>query len=116
MNQALLRVREFLHAFDCVVQRIAKQGADVHRIHKIQRRTVCHAGQRDAVLLAVQAFAGQDRVQHLVAGLVLRLVGANLLLHLVEVLRALGGGGGAQQLNMVLQVMILLVDQGNGLF
>lgn len=44
VNQALLRVREFLHAFDCVVQRIAKQGADVHRVHEIQRLSVGDAG------------------------------------------------------------------------
>ena len=116
VNQALLRVRELLHALDRVVQRVAEQGADVHRIHEIQCLPIGDAGQADALALALDGFCSQNRVQHAVAGLVLRLVGANLLLHLVEVLRALGGGGSAQQLNMVLQVMILLVDQGNGFF
>ena len=86
MDEPLLAVGQLFYTLDGVVQRIAEQRTQVHRIHKIQRRTVCHAGQRDAVLLAVQAFAGQDRVQHLVAGLVLRLIAADLLLHRVEVL------------------------------
>ena len=37
MNQALLRVREFLHAFDCVIQRVAKQGADLRVVEAGQK-------------------------------------------------------------------------------
>ncbi len=55
MDQPLLAVGQLFYTLDGVVQRIAEQRTQVHRIHKIQRRTVCHAGQRDAVLLAVQA-------------------------------------------------------------
>ena len=74
-----------LYALGRIVQRRTHNRADFPCLQKIQQMPVRHAGHRDVVLLAVQAFAGQDRVQHLVAGLVLRLIAADLLLHRVEI-------------------------------
>ena len=41
MDQSLLAVGQLFYTLDGVVQRIAEQRTQVHRIHKIQRRTVC---------------------------------------------------------------------------
>ena len=78
--------------------------------------TVCDAGQLDAGILAVDALRHQNRVQEAVAGLVLRLVNADVLLQLVEVRKLRAGVEFiSKERNLVLQVVVLLVDHVNGL-
>ena len=85
-DQLLLRVRLGGHTLGGVIQRGAHDGANLAGGKKIQQLAVGHAGHVDAVLLAVQAFGGQQRVQYGVAGLVLGLVAADVAFH--------GGQGG----------------------
>ena len=99
-DQLLLRVRLGGHALGGVVQRNAHDGADLAGREKIQQLAVGHAGHVDAVLLAVQAFGSQQRVQHGVAGLVLSLVAADVAFH--------GGQGG-----ILLGLVALGTDGGN---
>ena len=76
---------------------------------------VGNGGHCDAVLGAIEALAGQDRVQYLVAGFVLRLIGANFALDLIETVELLIRADlGAQQRDLVLQIVILLVDKADG--
>ena len=72
------------HTLGGVVQRCADDGAYLPRCQKIQQRAVCDTGHVDAVLLAVQAFGRQQRVQHRVSGLVLGLIAADVALHLSQ--------------------------------
>ena len=68
------------------------------------------------MLLAVEAFAGEHRVQHLVARLVLGLVGLDLLLHPVQIgILLLRVRLGPENGNLVLQVVVLPVDKLNAL-
>ena len=80
-DQPLFVVGLGLHALRCVVQRRAHNRADLPCLQKVQQMPVRHAGHRDVVLLAVQAFGRQQGVQHRVAGLVLRLVLADAAFH-----------------------------------
>ena len=69
-------------------------------------------GQADAVLSTVEALAGEHRVQHLVAGLVLSFIGADLRLHLIQVrLPLLRVRLCPEHHDLVLQVMIFPVDE-----
>ena len=81
-DQPLLGVRLGQHTFGGIVQHRAHDRADLPCRQKVQQRTVRHTGQIDAVLLAVERFRRQQRVQHRVAGLVLGLVLADAALHL----------------------------------
>ena len=115
VDEPALRVCDFVGALDCVVQRIAEQVADVHHVHKVQRCAVSHAGQLNVFGAAGQTFACQHRVQHLIAGVVLCLVGFDLLLHIVQHGIAFLAALGAKHRDLVLQVMIFLVDEVNAL-
>ena len=104
-----------LDRFDRVVQRVPEQRGQIHDMHKIERVTVSDNGHRDPVLLTIQAFAGKDRIQDLVSGLVLRFIGADLMLQLVEDLRfLLASDLGPQQCDLMFKIMILLVDKIDG--
>ena len=80
----------------------------------MQQRAVRHAGHIDAVLLAVQAFGGQQGVQHGVAGLVFGFIAADILLHLrqgsVLLGRVLLGAYGG---DLHFQLVITAVDQAD---
>ena len=85
MDQPFFRVRNTFFTLNSIVQSVAEHCAQVHHLHEIQQRAIRHAGQADAVLSTVEALAGEHRVQHLVAGLVLSFIGADLRLHLIQV-------------------------------
>ena len=111
-DQLLLRVRLGGHALGGVVQRGAHNGADLAGGKEIQQLAVGHTGHIDAVLLAVQAFGGQQRVQNRVAGLVLGLVTADVAFHggeggVLLGLVTLGTDGG----DLHLQLVVAPVDE-----
>ena len=81
-NQPLFGVLLGQHTLGGIVQRRADDGAYLPSCQKIQQRAVCHAGQVDAVLLAVHTFGGKQGVQHRVAGLVLGLIAVDVAFHL----------------------------------
>ena len=114
MDQPLLRVLDLHLALDGIVQSIAEDVADVHRIHKGKQRAVGHAGEGDAVFRTVQALRGQHHIQHAVARLVLGLVLPDLLLHAAEIGLPLPGILFAAEVgDLMLQVMVLVVDELN---
>ena len=53
MDQPLFLVCNLEFTLDRVVERISENTADIHDIHKIQQRSICHAGKRDPMLCAV---------------------------------------------------------------
>ena len=70
----------------------------------------------DALLLALEAFGGQDDVQNPVSGLVPGFVSLDLLLHLVQVgVLFFFALGPAEDLYLMLQVVVLLVHQFHAL-
>ena len=81
-------VFDLLLAFDGVVQGVSENGADVHYIHKVKQGAVDDIGQVDLVLHAVQGLAGEQGVQHLVAGFVERFITVDVLLELIQILLA----------------------------
>ena len=102
----------FQLALNGVVQGIAEYGADVHHIHEMEPATVGDHGQGNPVLLAVQAFAGQHRIQYGVAGFVLGFIAADICLHFIQPLVAHRGILlGAQGIDLMLQIVIFAVYQ-----
>ena len=111
MDQPFFLVRNLADALDGIVQRISEQGADVNGAEKIQGVAVGHTGHLDAQGLAVQAFAGEHRIQHLVAGHVQRFIGLDLAFHLVQHAVAFLVSLTAQQRDLMLEIVVFLVYQ-----
>ena len=109
----LLEGPDALHG---VVQGIAQNRIEIHRIHKVHLRPVRHAVDGDPAGLAEQALFRQHRVQGLVAGFDHRIVDMDGILNLPEVLLPpLAALHGAHGRHLVLQVMALPVDNIDGL-
>ena len=81
-DEPFFRVRLSGNALGGVIQRCTDDRAYLPCREEIQQLAVSYAGHIDAMLLAVQAFRGQQRVQNRVAGLVLGLILADAALHL----------------------------------
>lgn len=114
INDALCPVLKAAHALNGVVQGISEDGVQVHRVHKGQQAPICHAVGLNAVGLAVEALFRQHRIQHLVAGFCENLVDADGLLHLLKILLPLlVGEHQAHGLDLVLEVVAFLVDEGD---
>ena len=60
MDEPLLAVGQLFYTLDGVVQRIAEQRAQVHRIHKIQRRTDVYKRQVVVCILCRGVPGGYD--------------------------------------------------------
>lgn len=109
-------VRDLQLALDGVVQRVAEYRADIRHVHERQQLAVGHHQQLNALVLAIQALSRQDRIQHPVSGLVLDLIGLDILLHgLQPLLPDLGVRLGAKSCDQVLDVVVLPVYHFNGL-
>ncbi len=114
VDQPFLRVRDLHLALDGIIQSIAENVADVHRIHEGQQGAVRHTGEGDAVLRAVQTFRGQHHIQYTIARLVLGLILPDLVLHAAEIGLPLPGILLTAEVgDLVLQVMVLIVDEFN---
>ena len=110
MNQALLRVIYLLHTLYCIVERIPEQSTDIHRLQKIQFFAVSHTGQAYSMILALYRLGSQDCVKYAVSRFVLGFIAFDFLLHLVKIrCLFLLGCRGAQNRNLMLKVVILLV-------
>ena len=116
MDQPLVLILYFCHALKSVVQRVAEENADIRRFEKSELLAVRNAGQRNAGVLALDGFRSEKHVQRFIAGLVLRLIAFDLLLHLIEIAQLVFRRNlRAQQVNLVFQVMILPVYKLNAL-
>ena len=62
MDQPLFLVCDLEFTLDCVVERISENTADIHDIHKIKQRSVCHTRKCNAMLCTVQAFTRKHRI------------------------------------------------------
>ena len=103
---------EYLLVFNGVVQGVAHQGAQIHHIHEVQQPSIGHAGEGDLIARAVKALAGEHRVQHRIARLVLGLVLPDVRLHGVQEGPAPGGIRlRPQHGDLVLEVVVFPVDQ-----
>ena len=81
MNESFLLVQNLKFTLNRIVQCVTKDTADIHHIHEIKERSICHTGKRDSMLCTIQALRRKDRIKHLISGLVLRLVLPDLILH-----------------------------------
>lgn len=116
-DEPFFRVRLGGNALGGVIQRRSDDRAYFPCREEIQQLAVGYAGHIDAVLLAVQAFRGQQRVQNRVAGLVLGLILADAALHLGQGrvlfgLIALGTDGR----NLHFQFVVAPVDKADVFF
>ena len=62
MDQPLFLVCDLKLTLNGIVKRISKNTADIHDIHKIKQRSVCHTGKCNAMLCTVQAFTRKHRI------------------------------------------------------
>lgn len=117
MNEPLFLIRDRQLTLNGVVQGVAEEGADVHHVHKGQPGPVGHAGELDLVLGAVETILPVSTVSSTeLPVLVLGLVVLDLLLHLVQEGGAAGGVLlGPKDSDLVLQVVVLTVDDVDGL-
>ena len=99
LDEPLFGVRLGAHGGNGVVQRHAHDGAQLPDGEKAQHPAVRYAGDGDVLLLAFHGLGGEQGIQHRVAGLVLGLVLADVLLH--------GSNGG-----VLLGLVLLLPDAG----
>ena len=74
-------------AFHSMVQRIGKQRVQIPCLDKAKTTAVCHGIQLDPPGLAQQALLGQHHIQHLVAGVAVRIIKAGCALGLLDALR-----------------------------
>ena len=58
-NHPLGRILQLLHGFNGIVQRIAHQCIQIHRIHTGQSPAIGHTGPLDVPVLTHQAFFGK---------------------------------------------------------
>ena len=70
-----------------MVQRIGKQRVQIPCLDKAKTTAVCHGIQLDPPGLAQQALLGQHHIQHLVAGVAVRIIKAGCALGLLDALR-----------------------------
>ena len=87
IDDPALRPGGLYGAFHGMIQRIGKQCVQIPRLKKAQTAAVCHSIQLDAPGLAQQALLGQHHIQHLVAGVVVRVIQAGRALGLINALR-----------------------------
>ena len=114
MNQAFLLFRDLHFALDRIVKCIPENAADIHDIHKIQKCSVCHTGECNPMLVAVQAFRCKYRIQNFISRLVLRFILADFLLHPVqEFFSFLRIFLTSEHCDLVFQIMIFVIDQVN---
>ena len=115
MDQPLFGIRNLLNGLDGVVERIAEDRREVDHVHKVERSAVRNNGQRNPMFLAIQAFSGKDGIQHIIAGLVLRFIGAKFGFHAVDCLELIRSVNlGTQNGKLVLEIMVFLVDEIHG--
>ena len=74
LNQACLWIAVFLLALNGVINGVSENGADIHDVNEIQIMSISKAGHGDAVFLADDVFAGQQRIQHGRTGIDLRFI------------------------------------------
>ena len=99
LDEPLFGVRLGAHGGNGVVQRHAHDGAQLPDGEKAQHPAVRYTGDGNVLLLAFHGLGGEQGIQHRVAGLVLGLVLADVLLH--------GSNGG-----VLLGLVLLLPDAG----
>ena len=116
MDQTFFFFRNLHLTLDRIVQRISENTADIHDIHKIQKCSVCHTGECNPMLVAIQAFRRKYRIQNLISCLILRFILADFLLHPVqEFFSLLRVFLTSEHCDLVFQIMIFVIDQINTL-
>ena len=85
LDQALFFLLNLRHTLHGILQRISKKCIDIHGMHERKQASVCHTDHFDSQLLALETLCCQNCIQHIIPGLILRLVAFDLLLHLVQV-------------------------------
>ena len=94
-----------------MIQRIGKQCVQIPRFKKAQTAAVCHGIQLDAPGLAQQALLGQHHIQHLVAGVAVRVIQAGRAFGLINALLWYRFGRQLAKIgDLYLQLMAALVN------
>lgn len=108
----LFRVFHLLTTFNCIIEGISKDCAQIHHVHKIEQLPVGHTGKIDIFLRALHIFSGQDRIKHFISCFTLRFVQLKSRLYLFQItfplvfitLRA-------DYSDLVFQIMVLAVQK-----
>ena len=112
MNHSLAIIFNLQLALNRIVKRISENRTNIHNIHRIKQLSVDHTGHINLVLHTTQILTCQERIQHLIPGLIHSLIIMDLIFQLIKIFISLGITPiRPQRNNMILQVMISVVDQ-----